>query len=283
MRKIIVLIVIVLSFGSFVRADFPKRIVSGLPSITEMLFVLELDDRIVGVTTNCNYPPEAKKKEKIGRFILNLEKIVSLKPDLVVMLEDAQKKDIKRFKEFGLNVYTINPKSVNDVMNSLKDLGKITGQKKQAQKVVNQMKARLSKVKKQVRAHRPGLAEVLRVWKPKQKGRKALVVVGYDPLIVAGGGTFIDDILKHAGVKNLAYRSRAAYPQYSFEQLVKENPPYIIIAQGLVSEKQLKRDRRWKALDAIKNDQILFIDADIISRPGPRVVEVIEQIAEFIY
>ena len=87
-------LLIIFPKGSF--AEIPQRIVSGLPSVTEMLYALDLGDRVVGVTTNCNYPPEAKKKEKIGGFFLNLEKIVSLKPDLVIMIEDAQKRDIAR-------------------------------------------------------------------------------------------------------------------------------------------------------------------------------------------
>src|SRR3989338_7063207 len=107
-----------------VFAAVPRRIISGMPSITEMLFALKLGDRIVGVTNNCNYPPEALKKEKIGGFFLNLEKIVSLKPDLVIMIEDAQKRDIARFKKFGLPVYTINPRNVADVMAELVKLCK---------------------------------------------------------------------------------------------------------------------------------------------------------------
>jgi iron complex transport system substrate-binding protein len=107
--------------------------------------------------------------------------------------------------------------------------------------------------------------------------------VGFNPLIVAGGGTFIDDILKHAGVENVAERSKAAYPQYSFEKLVEENPPYIIIAKGLVTKGQIEREKRWRGLDAVKEHRILFIDQDIISRPGPRVIYAIEKIADFVY
>jgi iron complex transport system substrate-binding protein len=95
---------------------FPQRIVSGLPSVTEMLYALDLGDRVVGVTTNCNYPPAAKKKEKIGGFFLNLEKVVALKPDLVIMVEDAQRRDIDRFRNYGLPVFTIEPRSVGGVM-----------------------------------------------------------------------------------------------------------------------------------------------------------------------
>lgn len=286
MRAFLKCVILILAFPLLAApafADYPQRIVSGMPSITEMLYALELDSRIVGVTTNCNYPPRAEKKEKVGGFFLNLEKIVSLKPDLVIMLNDAQKKEIKRFKDYGLPVYTIDPRSVNGVMDSLLRLGEKCGKGRKAQQVVREMRQRLEKVRARVNAHRPSLAEVLQIWNRKTKERKALVIVGFDPLVAAGRGTFINDILKHAGLENAARRARAAYPHYSFEKLLADNPQYIIIPKGLVSEKRIKKDKRWMSLEAIRNNRVLFIDKDILSRPGPRVVEAIEKIVEFVY
>lgn len=245
-----------------VRAALPQRIISSMPSITEMLFALDLGDRVVGVTTNCNYPPEALKKEKVGGFFLNLEKVVSLKPDLIIMLEDAQKREIKRFKDYGLPVYTINPHTVAEVMNSLLELGKVTGKEKKAKVLVAGMRRRLRIV-------------VL-------KRPRVLAVVGYNPLIVGGGGTFIDDVINYAGAENITGKAKAAYPQYSFEKLLEENPEYIIIPEGVVKREEIERDNRWQSLKAVKNNKILFINADILSRPGPRVVEAVEEIAKFI-
>jgi iron complex transport system substrate-binding protein len=236
-----------------------------------MLFALDLGDRVVGVTNNCNYPPEALKKEKIGGFFLNLEKIVSLKPDLVVMLEDAQKRDIEKFKAYGLNVYTLNPRTVEEVMDSLLELGKVTGSGEKAREVVAQMRERINKVRGKNRF----LWFVLR--RPK-----VMVIVGSNPLVVVGGGTFIGDLVKNAGAENVTERVRGAYPHYSFERLLKDNPEYIIIPRGVVRREEIRSDSRWQSLSAVKNKRVLFIDADIISRPGPRVVEAIEEIAHFI-
>jgi len=272
LRFLIFIITLCSLFTQSSWAGFPQRIVSGMPSVTEMLFALDLEDRIVGVTSNCNYPPEAKKKEKVGGFFLNLEKVVSLKPDLVVMLEDAQRRDIEKFKNFGLRVYSINPHTVSDVMVTLLKLGEVTGTKKKADRLVAEMGRRIAN-------RRPkgfSLEFVL-------KRPKVLVIVGNKPLIVVGGGTFIDDIIEYGGGENIARRTRAAYPQFSFEKLLNENPEYIIIPEGVVSKKEIKEDSRWRNLDAVKNDKILFMDADIISRPGPRVVEAIEMIAGFIH
>lgn len=248
-----------------------------------MLYALGLENRIVGVTSNCNFPPQVKKKQKIGSFFLNLEKVVSLKPDLIVMHKEAQKKDVHRFRKFGLPVLTINPKSVKDVMNDLIRLGKLTRTQKQAKVIVAKMKQRVKKVEKRTKDFRPKITDVLKLWNPKQKQRKALVIVGFKPLVVAGGGTFIDDILKYAGVKNVAAKTRAAYPQYSFEKLVRENPQYMIIPKGTINKSRIMKDKRWRSLEAVRTGRILFINQDIISRPGPRVVEAIEKIANFVY
>ncbi|MDD5593961.1 MAG: cobalamin-binding protein [Candidatus Margulisbacteria bacterium] len=252
---------------------YPQRIVSGLPSVTEMLYALDLGDRVVGVTSNCNYPPAARKKEKIGGFFLNLEKVVSLKPDLVIMVEEAQKRDIEKFKNYGLPVYTINPRSVADVMGTLIQLGKLTGKERVAASLVARMKSRLA-------ALQPRSFSLELILK---KRPKVLAIVGNNPLIVVGGGTFIDDIMKQAGAENVAGSSRAAYPQYSFENLMKENPEYLIVPRGVMAEKELFRDPRWRQLSAVKERKILMIDADILSRPGPRVIDAVEEIAHFIY
>jgi len=243
-----------------------------MPSLTEMLFALDLGNRVVGVTNNCNYPPEAKKKEKIGGFFLNLEKVVSLKPDLIIMLEDAQKRDIEKFKNYGLPVYTINPRKVDEVMDSLIKLGEVTGKKRKAKILVADMKRRIAAIKQKD-------IEMMTVLRRP----RVLVVVGSNPLIVVGGGTFIDDIIKYAGGLNIAREAKAAYPQFSFEKLMQENPDYIIVPEGVIKSAEIQEDSRWQRLAAVKNNRILFIDADILSRPGPRVVEAIEEIAKFIH
>ena len=254
-----------------------------MPAITEMLYALDLHDRIVGVTTNCNYPPAALRKPKVGGFFLNLEKVISLKPDLVIMDKEAQDKEIKKFKHYKLNVYVVNPRSVKSVMETILELGKKTGKKDRAELVVRRMEKRIEKVQARVKNFRPNLMEVLTLWNPGVAKRKALVIVGMDPLVVAGGSNFINDILSYAGVENVAGRAWTAYPQYSFEKLVSENPQYIIIPSNLISRAKIENDQRWQSLEAVRTGRMLFINVDILSRPGPRVVDAIEQIADFIY
>ncbi len=313
MRSFVVGIFIFLFFVSSVFASYPQRIISGMPSITEMLFALGLGKRVVGVTTNCNYPPSARKKERVGGFFLNLEKIVSLDPDLIIMLENAQRRDIKKFKEFGLPVYTINPQSVEDVLETLLELGELTGTKAKAKEIVGKMEERLQSLGDRIgfiepedelidsmttlsigeqkysvwelegEENRGALVEVVQYHVLNIRPPKVLVIVGFNPLIVAGGGTLIDDMISYAGAENIAKKAEAAFPQYSFETLLKENPDYIIIPEGTVRRREIEKDRRWQSLGAVENGKILYINADILSRPGPRVVEAIEKMADFIY
>jgi len=264
-------------------AQAPQRIVSGMPAITEILYAIGAEDQVVGVTTNCNFPPEVKKKEKIGGFFLNLEKVVSLNSDLIILQENAQNTEIVKFKRFGLPVYTIRVDSVDDVLKNITKLGQITGRTLEAERLVSLMQIRISKVDKKIKNHRTVIGEVLELWSKGVKKRKALVIVGFQPLVVAGDGTFIDDILEKAGVENVAADAKGAYPQYSFETLVDKNPQFIIIPENLITKKQIQQDKRWKSLEAVRNNRILFVNKDIVSRPGPRVVAAVEQIAEFIY
>ncbi|MFA5112864.1 MAG: ABC transporter substrate-binding protein [Candidatus Margulisiibacteriota bacterium] len=258
MRKLVLGLLLSVLAVSAVSA-FPQRIVSGIPSATEMLFALGLGDRVVGVTTNCNYPPEAAKKEKVGALTLNLEKVVSLKPDLVVMLADAQPREIERLRAFGLPVFTIEPRTVAGVEEALLRLGAVTGATREAAELVGSMQERLESLA----PPENDLRAVLR--RPR-----VLVIVGYEPLIVAGGGTFIDDILGRAGVENLAAPARGAYPHFSLERLLKERPDYIIVPAGVVRRGELEKRGEWS---------VIYLNPDIVSRPGPRVVEAVEAIA----
>lgn len=249
-------------------AQSPQRIISGMPAITEMLYALSLEARVVGVTTNCNYPSEAQAKDKVGGFFLNLEKVVSLQPDLIIMDSAAQKRDVKKFKDYGSQVHTVNPQTVIGIMGTIVELGELTGTRERAEEVVEELKDRILTVEAEIK----DLPSI-----------KVLVIVGYKPLVVVGGDNFIDDLLRYAGAENIAGKAQAAYPQYSFEKLLQEDPDYLVIPEGVVTEKEIDGDSRWQSLSAVKNDKIVFIDADVLSRPGPRVVEAIEQIAGFIH
>jgi len=253
-RSIILLLLLLMVHPAW--AHYPQRIISGIPSVTEMLFAVGAGSKVVGVTTNCNYPPEVKKIDKVGGYSLNLEKLSALKPDLIILLEEAQKPEIGKLRDFGLPVLAINARTVAEVMSSLTKLGEVTGNRGRAERLVAGMKSRINAVK------------------PRGIQPRVLVIVGFNPLIVAGGGTFIDDVVKYAGGMNIARNVKGAFPQYSIEMLSQEKPDFIILPEGSMNRTEIKNEIRGRGI----NSKLIIIDADILTRPGPRVVEAIEKI-----
>jgi iron complex transport system substrate-binding protein len=249
----------------------PERIISCMPSVTEMLFALSLDKKIVGVTENCNYPPQAKELEKVGRDQMNLEIIVSLKPDLVVMFGGAQATEIKKFRAFGLPVFVVDPKTVYSVMHSITLLGEATNREHAAYALTEKMERKLNWVAAQVRSS-------------KKKRPRVFVEVWHKPLLTASGGTFVGDVIEKAGGINIAKNAKGPYPEFSFEKLIAADPDVIIIPrQNVPSPDSILNDGRWKKLRAVKEGRVLFIDADLLARPGPRVGLAVEEIAKFLY
>jgi iron complex transport system substrate-binding protein len=249
----------------------PKRIISCMPSITEILYKLDLEDEIVGVTEHCNFPEEAEEKDKVGRDKMNLEKVVSLKPDLIIMFGDAQSADIKRFKSFGLPVFVINPETVDEVMYSITLLGKAGNRPHAAYALTEKIERKLKWTAVRIKDSE----------KPKPK---VFVEVWHKPLITAANKTFLNDVIERAGGINVAKWAKGKYPEYSFEKLIAADPDVIIIPkQNVPSEDSIYNDSRWNELRAVKNRRVLFIDADLMSRPGPRIAYAVEEIATFLY
>jgi iron complex transport system substrate-binding protein len=249
----------------------PKRIISCMPSITEMLYALDLDDEIVGVTENCNYPEAAKTKEKVGRDRMNLEKIISLKPDLIVMLGSTQGPDIRKFRSMGLPVFVIDPQTVWGALASLDRLGEATSRIHAAYGLNEKLKRKLNWTASRVKAS-------------KKSRPKVFVEIWHKPLITASAGTFVNDVIEKAGGNNIAKNAIGKFPEYSFEKLLAADPDAIIIPrQNVNDEGQITNDGRWQKLKAVRSGRVLFIDADILTRPGPRSGIAVETIATFLY
>jgi len=164
----------------------PQRIIALVPSLTEILFSLGLDERVVGVTDFATYPPAARKKPKIGSFFnLNLEKIISLHPDLIVASMDGkQEKIITSLREFHLPIYRVNPKSLNDIYRSINNLGEITATLPRAHRVILSMKKRVGMVEKRV---------------ARLPRKRVFYQVGIDPIVTANRNTFAADLIRRAG------------------------------------------------------------------------------------
>jgi len=250
----------------------PQRIISTAPSVTEILFALGLNEKIVGVTTLCNYPEEAKKKEKIGTFQSpNIEKILSLKPDLIIATGGVQRQVVEKLEQFGIPVFVSYPTTLDGVIKGIYTIGRITGAEGNAKKLVFDLKFRIAKVTSKVN-------------KAKTKP-KVFFELWHEPLMSAGPGSFIDDLIKKAGGINIASSAKSAYPIFSLEQLIKEDPDIIIGAESSMGADPLEASKRpgWETLKAVKNQKVYTINDDIVFRAGPRLVLALETIAKYLH
>lgn len=233
----------------------PRRIVSLAPGTTEMLFALGLGKSIVGDTTYCDYPPAARQIAKIGDMRVNYEKVIALRPDLVVAA-DANNATIPRLRQLGLPVFVIAPTSYAAVELSLHDLGQLTQTDAQARQAVARMQAARAFARRIVR----------------QDSRRPLLlpVIGVGPLYVAGSGTFIGDLIAQAGGQNTA-AAIGGYAPYS-KELALAHPSDIILADK-ASQAVLEADPVLRNLPAVRARRFVFIDPNILNRPGPRLAD----------
>jgi len=262
----------------------PEKIISTMPGITEMLFSIKMGDKIVGVTDFCDYPEEAKKIQRIGKTKMNLEKVVSLEADIIFMDGDAQQKDIELFRKFNLPVFVLNPRTLDDLFITYNKMGIVTGNSHAAYRTTEWMMRKIRWIEAQSRQYTmkktmEGTVEVT-IW---LKPVTAMVVVSKRPIVAAGEGTFIDDLLKIIGVKNVVGKGER-YPRLGKEQILKLNPEAIIAVSGTYRRPEdVCRDGNFKHTSAGISKEALIIDSDIISRPGPRLVTALDKIYKFIY
>jgi iron complex transport system substrate-binding protein len=233
----------------------PQRIISLSPPVTEALYLLGLESNVTAVTIYCHKPPRAQEKEKIGSIIApDIEKIVSLKPDLVIAMSLTSPKEIQKLKVLGLNVITFQiPRNFFQLCEVFLELGKITGKAKEATRLVNESKKRVSQISNRVKSM------------PMQK---TLVQIGSNPLFVATKDFFLNDYVEFAGGINI-FRD-AGSGSVNIEEAVKRNPDVIIIAtMGISGENEQRQWRRFPTMKAVKNKRIHVVDADKLCSPTP--------------
>ena len=250
----------------------PYRIVSLAPSNTENLFLLGLHERIIGVTDYCDYPEEATGKEKIGGFsTLSLEKVVALKPDMVVASAGNNQEVIERIKSLGIPLYFVEPKNLNHIYETLENLGYLTGTESEADKLIMNLKEREENVRRSGEdvIDKPSVAHI--IW--------------YEPIYVSGADTFQDELIKTAGGIN-AFESKTGHAIVSLEEFINSNPDILIINTGSgmgESEDDIagyfKTEPRLSGLQAIINDNIIMVNSDVADRSGPRLWDLLEEIA----
>jgi len=256
-------------------AGVPERIISLSPSNTEISFGLGLEDRIVGVTEYCNYPPEALEKDIVGGFDSpSIEKIVELEPDLV-LASTMHDEEVPRLEEMGIPVLVIESSRVDELFESMALVAEMAGVEEAGEELIGSMKERIDAVQEKV-------ADI----GPEDRIRVFYEVYS-DPLMTAGAGAFINEILTLAGGENIFGDVEDNYPQISAEEVADRQPDIILFPDyhgtaGTVLEEMAGRPG-WESVPAVENKNLHAISDDTFARPGPRIVEAIEEAAELFY
>ena len=273
----------VLTCGSHWAAEpTPRRIVSTAPSITEMLYALDLGDRVVGVTTFCHYPPEVLDKPKIGTYMHpNFEVILATKPDLVVVLKEHRELGTK-LKNFGLPVLALQHNDLKGIYDSMLVLGQRTGAAQAAQRRVAALRKQLDEIGSRAAAL------------PR---RSVMFVVGRTPatvrdLVVVGRNSFLNELISIAGGTNCFEDAPAFYPRIPREQVYARGPEVIIDMGDMGDTQQVSEEHRrsvvaiWKTLlilPAVQAERVYAVAEDFFVVPGPRVVDAARSLLAMIH
>jgi iron complex transport system substrate-binding protein len=254
----------------------PEKIVSLIPSNTEIVFALGLDKEVVGVTDFDNYPEAATKKEKIGGQEINLEKIVSLTPDLVLAhasWASTAEAGLQQLKDAGIPVLVVNDaQNFDQVFDSIDLIGKAVGETTKADALISGMKEKLEEIKAKA-------GEI------KEK-KKVLVEVSPAPEIyTTGKNTFMDQMLSVINAENIA-NDQEGWIKIDQEEMIKRNPDVIVTTYGFYVKnpvEQVLSRKGWETVNAVKNKHVVDVDSDRVTRSGPRIVEGVEDLAKAIY
>ena len=258
-------------------AQAAQRIVSIAPSNTEILFALGAGKQIVGREEMSDYPAEAKDVTSIGSVFqkINTEAIVALKPDLILAAEINSPEQVKALEDLKLNVYYLqNPKTFDELYTNLESVGALTGRSAEAAQLNESLKARYDAV-------------ITKLAAAKDAPTVFYEIDATDPTkpYTSGPGTFIDLVIGLAGGKNIGTELTGAFAQISSEELVKQNPDIIVLGDALygVTAEAVAQRPGWGALSAVKTGQVFAFDDNLISRPGPRLIDGLEQMAQLIH
>lgn len=237
------------------KRNVPQRIISLVPSITESLFDLGLGDRVVGNTTYCRRPPEAAKKEKVGTAVsVNIEKVLTLRPDVVFASTLIRPDEKKKLLDLGINVITLEyPKSFEEICAQFIKLGEILGEEKIADEIVSKAKKDVFSIAgRYINGEKPSV----------------FVQIGAKPLVTVNDKSFIHDFVVFAGGINITEKIENV--KYSREQVLVDNPDVIItVTMGINGDGEREVWQRYKAMNAVKNNRIYVMDADLFCSPTP--------------
>ena len=243
----------------------PRRVVSLAPSLTEIVLLLGRDGSLVGVTRFCDVPAAAALPKIGGVSDPDVERIVALSPDLVLCTTDGNPRDrVRALEEMGIPCFAVSPQDLSAVFTAIERLGILLG-------AADRGRAEAGALRRRARLARSGFdgAETPAV----------LFVVSTAPIIAAGEGTFMDELVRLAGGRNAAARFSGRYPRLSVEGLVAARPDVIFVAGMSGVERFPPEVTRWKEIPAFRDGAVITLDGDLVTRPGPRLVTALERVS----
>lgn len=252
----------------------PQRIVSIAPGVTESLFFLGEQNRLVGRTDHCNYPAEAAKIPSIGGFgEPSIERIVALKPDLVLMTNSSAYPSYSKLKSLGLNVVDLEPETLDDVFDMVIEIGRMIGEEKKARDRVGTLR----RVVETVRARHAHEARAQRVY----------VEIDYGPIFTVGRQGFLNDMVGILGAENIFADIDQAYPQVGVEAVILRDPEAIFLGHGTHGQSAVERVRArpgWESVSAVRAGRVFGdLNPDLYHRPSPRLVQGLLEMETRIY
>jgi iron complex transport system substrate-binding protein len=250
----------------------PARIVSTSPEATEMLFAIGAGDKVVGVTTWCDYPAAARELPKVGDFSnIDMEKVAALEPDLVIATGHEQGRTVENLERLGIPVVVFLAPDINGAWENIKAVGEITGHEEGAAEILAEFDERLAAVDSKVAE----IAENDRV--------SVFVEISAEPLMTVSAGSFVDDMIKLAGGVNIGEGLPRAYSRIDPEEVVRRNPDVIVLASGATPDEVAARVG-WSSIAAVRDNRVYAgFDEDLLFRAGPRTAEGVALLYEMFY
>lgn len=255
----------------------PRRIVSLLPSATELLFAIGAGSSVVGATSNCNYPAEATAVPRVGSGLLegtSREAILAIKPELVLCKWDTHEPLLTLFERLDIDALNLGAETLDELFVEARLLGRVTGHEQEAERLVKQMTDRRDRL-----AGRVASLDTNQL-------RSVFYEVWDDPLMSAGPKSFIGELLKMGRMKNIFDDTDVPYPRVSSEVVVDRNPDVILVPSSHTQHIEfatLAERPGWANITAITKKQVYAIDGDEVSRCGPRLLNALEQMIDAVY
>ncbi len=260
---------------------YPRRIVSTAPSNTEILLALGLRGRLVGVTSFYRQPERVKDVVRIGGYTNpSASKIISLDPDIVFAARGNSKDVLRQLRRHGLTVFTLDTRTVADLLEDIEKVGGLAGVGERAERVVRGMDSQISAVRARVSSL------------PEERKPRVFWVAQEEPLRTAGSGSLVDELIKAAGGTNVARDEARPWPSFSMEKLVLCDPQVIVLSEDRYRDSpdrvdetvsRFQRHAIWGRTSAVQEQRVKYIPADYLGQPSPAVVTGLRMLAKTLH